>query len=79
MCIPSERRCDGVADCEGNYDEKNCSLVRVDEDLYRRDMPPLGENGEETKIIVNVKLLNLGTLDEIGETYQLRFFLQLQW
>ena len=78
-CIPFERLCDGFADCHGNHDEKNCSLVKVDEEIYQKDAPPLGEDGEDTEITINIKILVLGSVDEIAETFQLRFFLQLQW
>ena len=78
-CISLERRCDGIADCEGNYDEKNCTLIKADEDLYQQDKSPFGKNGKVTEVVVHVTILDFGALDEIEQWFQLRFFLQLQW
>ena len=78
-CIPLELRCDGRADCDNNFDEKNCTLVINDEELYRKDSPPLGKNGEKLPINVSVAILSFGRIDETIEIFYLRFLLKLQW
>ena len=78
-CIPLERRCDAIADCEGNYDEKNCTLIKADEDLYQSDTSPLEKHSKTTDVTVNVTIKDFGAIDEIEQSFQLRFFLQLQW
>ena len=77
--IPLERRCDGIADCNGNYDEKNCTLIKADEDLYQKEKSPFGKNGKVTEVVVHVTILDFGAVDEIEQSFQLRFFLQLRW
>jgi len=50
-----------------------------DKDLYQKDYPPLGLNGENTEVIVGLTILNIGTIDELQKTVNLKFFLNLKW
>jgi len=68
-----------MPDCKDGFDEKNCSLLILDTELYRKEMPPMGMDGENSEIFVNMSILNFVTIDEIEQSFQLKFFLQLWW
>ena len=78
-CIPLEFRCDGHAECENNFDEKNCTMVVTHEDLYSNGYPPQGKDGEKLPILISLTNLSFGRIDELNEHFNLRSILNLKW
>lgn len=54
-------------------------MVIADEELYRKDSPPLEKNGENLSINVSLSILSFGRIDENNESFHLRFLLKLKW
>jgi len=78
-CIPLEVRCDGTSDCQNDDDEKNCTMILFNEELYNKASMPKGLNGEKQFITVTVEIFNVGPIDETQENFDLTFLLKLQW
>ena len=78
-CIPLELRCDGAGDCEDNLDEKNCTMVITNDELYRKDYPPLENNRGYVLINSSITILSFGQINEIEEAYNAKFHLRLMW
>jgi len=57
----------------------NCDLVITDQNLYRKDFPPMEINGNSPTIKIALAILGIGTIDEIEQTLQLSFNLKLHW
>ena len=74
-----DQRCDGVTHCDEDFDEKSCSMVRADRQLYRKEVPPLGITGDVTKVHVDLQILSLGDVDELLQTFNVKVFVRLQW
>ena len=78
-CIPLELRCDGAGDCEDNFDEKNCIMLIANDELYRKDYPPLENNRGYVLINNSITILSFGQINEIEEAYTVKFHLRLMW
>ena len=73
-----EKRCDGAADCFNDFDEKNCRMVIPNEQLYRKEYPPLGKD-RNIQVLADVTLLDIANVDEIQEAFSVKFSILLQW
>ena len=85
MCAPIMRRCDQIPNCKDGSDEKGCQLVVLNEG-YNKDAPPFSmESYAEDGIIIpaevniTIKLLNVMSIDEVGNTVDLKFEIELEW
>ena len=78
LCIPMMKRCDGISDCINDFDEINCTLVLLNEQLYRKESPPLEMNGI-IEVKVNLTILDIGIIDEIKQTVDIKFSIWIQW
>jgi hypothetical protein len=74
-----EYHCDGVADCENNFDELNCSMLLMDQNLYRKEYPPLQMNRKGTIIKISVLIISLGNFEEIDMRFTIKFLVLLEW
>jgi hypothetical protein len=79
QCFPVGKHCDGVSDCENNFDELNCSMILIDPNLYRKEYPPLQMDGQGTIVKISLKIIAIGNIKETDMTFSTKFFLQLQW
>ena len=73
------KRCNGVADCDSNFDEINCNLILIDERLYQKVYPPNEVDGSETKVNVSLSIVSIGNFQELDMTFGVKFLIQLKW
>jgi hypothetical protein len=85
-CIPIEKRCDEMSNCDDSSDENNCKTIRFDEDRYRKEKPPVQCSGKQTpvsksltSILVDISILSLGSFEELGMTFKSRVVVVLMW
>jgi hypothetical protein len=78
-CIPMAKRCNGVADCEFDFDEKDCNLVTINNSTYKKEYPPFHSNGSEINVKIDVNILSIGSFEEIGMTFTVKFSIALEW
>ncbi len=74
-----QNRCDGIADCEDYSDEKNCTMIVTDEQLYRKGTAPYGFHEEDTKVKIDVTILNIGSINEFEQILTIKFFIHIEW
>ena len=49
-CFPIAVRCNEKKDCKDDSDESNCTLVKINDDLYHKEYPAIAqEEGSLTK------------------------------
>jgi hypothetical protein len=51
----------------------------VDDDLYRKEYPPIHANGMTTKVSVDLAVESIGSFAELSMTYKARFEIKLKW
>ena len=73
------KRCDGVTDCEFNFDESNCNLVYINNNTYQKEYPPFQSDGSEINVTISVDIISIGNFDEIGMTFIVKFSILLEW
>ena len=78
-CFPISKRCDEIEDCEDESDERNCDLVEIHDNMYRREYPPIEKEKAMTKIRVNISIAYIDQLDEIKMTFSVKIHVALQW
>ncbi len=74
-----ESHCNAMSDCENNFDELNCSMVIMDPNLYRKEYPPMQNDGKGTLIKISFTILSIGSFDEIDMTFTVKFLIRLEW
>ncbi len=79
VCLPDVSRCNEVFDCSGKFDEKNCNMVVIDKDIYRKEFPPFQGHGNKTTVSINVTINALGSIQETGMTFIANFLIELEW
>ena len=72
------KRCDGITDCFDDFDELNCTLVIINEQLYRKESPPL-EKERVVHVLANVTILDIGIINEMKQTFAVKFSIAIQW
>ncbi len=72
-------RCNDVKDCGENSDEKNCRMVSVDLDLYRKENPPMNSSRIPTPVFVNMTINSVGSFEEIEMTFKVNFLISIMW
>lgn len=73
------KRCNEVNDCQDKSDEINCQLIKITNDLYHSEYPPISLDKEPTKVFVNISVLYIDKLDEKEMTYSVKVHIQLKW
>jgi hypothetical protein len=77
--VPIGKRCNEVNDCKDKTDETNCQLIKIITDLYHTEYPPISVDKEPTNVFVNLSILYIDKLDEIGMIYSVKVHIQLKW
>ena len=62
-CISMVLRCNDVKDCNDYTDESNCTLFRVDANVYRKEYPPMNSSRIPTPVVVSVTINSIGKLE----------------
>jgi hypothetical protein len=73
------QRCNGIPDCKGNFDETNCNMILIDQQLYQKEIPPLIKYKHKINIKVSVSILAIEGFNEIDMTYRIKFSFMLMW
>ena len=50
-CVALTKRCNLIEDCDDGTDEKNCRIIEVDTEKYKKHDPPVTDGN---KVIVNI-------------------------
>ena len=74
-----QQRCDEVQDCEDASDERNCSLLNIDVDLYRKEYPSVVKNKKVTPIYINLSIHNIDKLEEMTMIFSAKVHVQIKW
>ena len=81
-CVNMEHRCDQIVHCRDKSDEKNCSLLVI-EDSYNKEIPPIkiDNNKKLTPVEVKVSISFKSVLDisESSHTIDLKLGIKLEW
>jgi hypothetical protein len=72
-------RCDGISNCKDNFDEINCNMIIIDQQLYQKEIPPRSKDNYRMDILVNVSILAIEGFNEIDMKFRIKFFLSLKW
>jgi hypothetical protein len=85
-CIPINKRCNEMADCDDSSDESDCKTIDFDLDSYRKEKPPVQFPGKQTpvsenltSVLVDISILSLGSFEELGMTFKSRVMVVLTW
>ena len=82
-CLDSAMRCDEAADCMNGFDEKNCNMVRTNENYYSHQHPPPLGCGEKAKAGLSVNILvfvrDIVEIDEDMQKFKVTFDVALKW
>jgi hypothetical protein len=79
MCIPMSHRCNGISDCKDNFDETNCNMIIIDQQLYQKETPPISQYYKKVNILVSVSIFAIEGFNEIEMKYRIKFSLSLMW
>ena len=72
-----EHRCDGVYDCADESDEYDCSIVKIDQGRYNKQIPPETE-GEKAQVNVSIYIENIEKI-ELPSTFHAKIQVYLTW
>ena len=72
-----DHRCDGVYDCADESDEYDCSIVKIDQGRYNKQIPPETE-GEKAQVNVSIYIENIEKI-ELPSTFHAKIQVYLTW
>ena len=83
QCIKMEERCDQIIHCRDKSDEKDCSLLVLNEG-YNRKVAPFIFNKtrgkvDAVKIDVSTSILNIIDISEVNNIIELKFDILMEW
>ena len=78
QCVQMDQRCDQFPDCKDSSDEKGCQLVVLNEG-YNKNVPPFSMTERVVEVNVSIKLFKVVDIDEVKNTIDLQFEIELQW
>ena len=73
------KRCDGVNHCEDKSDERECSLLSVDDSYDRNVNPPPLDHQEKSQVNIHIDLISILQIDEIKSKFYVKYILQAEW
>ena len=73
------KRCNEIKDCKDESDEKNCTLVKIREGIYREEYPSVLENKSTAQVYVNVSIVYIDKLEESEMSFSIKILVQLKW
>ena len=73
------QRCNGISNCKDNFDETNCNMIIIDQQLYQKEIPPRSKDNDRLNILVNVSIFAIEGFNEIDMKFRIKFFLSLKW
>ena len=85
QCVEMEDRCDQLADCRDESDERDCHLLILTEG-YNNKIPPLRPvAGKSQKVIapvpvrVSITLLKIVDIEEVKHSIDIQFAIDMEW
>jgi hypothetical protein len=54
-------------------------MVVVDNLLYRKEYPPILPEGQETEVKIDLKVISVGSFQELDMTFKIKFLLHMEW
>ena len=79
-----EMRCDQVADCRDESDEKECRIIIL-KGGYNRDLPPIGKRLKDNDtappvtVSISITLMKVVEIEEVDHSIHLQFQISLSW
>ena len=77
QCVSMDLRCNQLADCRDESDEKNCNIL-VLKDGYNKNVPPVNYN-DPANLSISIDLLRLVDIDEEDYSIEIQFEIMLKW
>jgi len=77
-CVRINQRCNLVVDCPDKSDEKNCDILRLNED-YRGELFPREIDNSALTVFINVSILAFPKIDTLELYYTADFVLSMRW
>ena len=66
-------------DCSDGADERNCDPIEIDEEIYRKILPPLTRLDKKTVIGVTMDIRRINEINEILMKFQAEVKITFQW
>ena len=81
-CISMNKRCDQTPHCKDKSDEEDCKLIIMEN--YNTNIAPYTVNTENdeveaVKVNISVKVIEILNINEVQQSFQLKFSLFLTW
>lgn len=77
-CVTIGQRCNLITDCTDASDEKNCDILKIEDD-YRKEMFPRTSNGDPLQIYIKISVLALPKVDTLDLSFTADFYLTMSW
>ena len=78
LCLPLDKRCDGISNCKDSSDELQCSIV-VKDNSYNKFLSPPPDNSEKVVVNVSITVFALSNFDPITASFEADLTVSLTW
>ena len=82
-CLPSHQVCDDLYECEDRSDEKNCTIMTLQDNRFNKNKPPVYFNDEGKKaplpVSASVEIYKVFDVNEKDSSFDIFFKLTLLW
>ena len=83
QCVKMEERCDQIMHCRDKSDEKDCSLLVLNEGYNRKVAPFIYDKNRKevdaVKVDVSTSILNIIDISEVNNIIELKFDILMEW